>query len=109
MSAIIATKKHGISRSQLHLRLQTWPIFSSFSTPALREYYLLFWSAEYFLGRWKEGTIVRNGSIYHVCFAPGLSLAKLKQLDKSHQIALSFRTAAAEYNLPSYVFVSIPV
>jgi len=109
MSAIIATKKYGVSRSQLHLRLQTWPIFSSFSTPALREYYLLFWSVEYFLGRWKEGAIVRNGTIYHVCFPSDLSLAKLKQLDKSHQLALSFRTAEAEYDLPSYVFVSLPV
>lgn len=116
-ASIQAAKKHSIYPSTVHYMLQNHPYIHSAYKDTLSEYYLLYWEAEYFLKQMQEGegSILRHGNRYHICFHKDLSRGKLIQAvkegkegkSKSCQVALSFRRALPEFNLPAYVFVSM--
>ncbi len=75
-------------------------------------YKYLQWDAAYFLNQWNRnidtyaaGTIRRYNDMYHVQFASGISLGKIKQLladGNEFQLALSFRKTD---KMPAYVIV----
>jgi hypothetical protein len=79
---------------------------------SLTLYKYLKWDAAYFLNQWNRnidtyaaGTIRRYNDMYHVQFASGISLGKIKQLlaeGKEFQLALSFRKTKS---MPAYVIV----
>jgi hypothetical protein len=74
---------------------------------AMNRYYLLYWSAEYFLEQMRSGTIRKDNVDYHVFFHSSASLGKIKALDKKAQIKLSFRLPQSITNLPAVVYVKL--
>lgn len=90
-----------VERSRLHAELiNKWTL--PFRAPDLDRYYLLYWTPSYFDAIWNEGIITREGVdyivVYHAC--------KPAELRREKQIALSFRRAVPEFNLPAYVLVT---
>lgn len=68
----------------------------------LDKYYLLYWNPVYFDAVWNEGIITREGIDYQVVYHN----CRPAELRNERQIALSFRRAVQEFNLPAYVLVS---
>lgn len=101
----------GISRTMLHHYLSTGKYISSLPQEyaALIAAFRLDWSVDYFLARMEvfTGTLPTTSGLHHIVFAEGLTRGKLIAMDQAAQLTLSFRSAAKEFGLPSYVIVSL--
>lgn len=103
----------GISRTMLHHYLSTGKYKYISSLP--QEYtdlivaFRLDWSVDHFLARMEvfTGTLPTASGLHHIVFAEGLTRGKLIAMDQAAQLTLSFRSAAKEFGLPSYVIVSL--
>lgn len=106
ISAITALQKYSISKATLKNHLYHNPVIPQEFRPALKTYYLLYWSPDWYFEKLHDGIICdKNGTSYIVITAPNVSTSKLLA---ANQIAMSFRQAMPEYELPGIVFVSIP-
>lgn len=89
-----------LTHSIEHELINTWKLSEELKK-RVSKYYLLYWTPVYFDAIWNEGIITREGVdyivVYHAC--------KPADLRKEKQIALSFRRANKEFNLPAYVLV----
>jgi hypothetical protein len=75
----------------------------------LEEYHLVYWSGKYILKELQEGRLYdRKGNRYHVSFASGLSRGSILRNDSIQQYRLSFRKPLPHYNIPAFVFISLP-
>jgi len=110
LPSIRALQLYGIPKSQLlHTMLTLQSVSSDLVDDCMDEYYLLYASPEHFLKNSHCGIYYRKDSQYVIVYAtPQTTRGKiLDSVGKSVQLSLSFRTAKPEYNLPSYVLVSI--
>jgi len=102
MSALIVLRMYKITPSNMHSALVNRFDISEL-IDSLEQYKLLYWAPQHFFAQLKEGMIERNGVeylvVYHKCTPT--------RLHSQSQIALSFRQAKIEFNLPAYVLVSI--
>jgi hypothetical protein len=59
----------------------------------LDKYYILYWSSQYLVDQVEEGngTITHQGVVFQVYYHPLVSLGAIKRLDKTQQVAISFR------------------
>jgi len=74
----------------------------------MEEYYLVYWSGKYILQGMSEGLIKSKNKLYHVSFAPNLSRGAIMRNDSLQQYKMSFRRALPCYNLPAFVYISLP-
>lgn len=100
-------QKHGVSRNFIRSLLISELNINPIYRPALKNYYLLFWSPEWFFNKMIDGRINQNGQIYWVIYKDCVPTDIRNLFNSGAQISLSFRTASDEYNLPSYVMVSL--
>lgn len=109
LPSIKALKLYGVPKSQLlHTMLTLQSISSDIESTCLDEYYLLYSSPEHFLKNSHCGIYYRNDSQYIIIFDKSSSRGQiLAAVGKSIQLSLSFRTPRKEYNLPSYVYVTL--
>ena len=110
MCQITCYKKYKIRRTTLSEVLETCRNVPVDVRPVLDSYYLLYWSAEYFLNQYHAGTVIHGNRLFHVVFTPETSLGRIKSLcsiDKQAQIRLSFRVPPVEFELPNTLLVSI--
>lgn len=101
--SIRAYQRHGILPSILLRMLRDFPNFPDQFQDLLSEYYLLYWTPEYFREVSKGGIIHRGNREHIVVFARGTTPASLLSCN---QVRLSFRAALPDYHLPAYVIVS---
>lgn len=96
-------RKYNLTPSNVHASLvNEFKLKQLKSVDALDHYCLLYWNPEYFYTQMIDGVVIKNDIrylvIYHKCTPT--------EVRKRNQIALSFRAAKAEFNLPAYVLVS---
>jgi len=103
-ASIESYKLYGIPKSMLLHLLKEFPAFPPNFQDTLESYYLLYWEPHYFLSQIKEGTLTHNGKVFQVIYKRGASPATIKSKE---QIKLSFRAPKAEFDLPSYVLVTL--
>jgi hypothetical protein len=104
-ASIHSMKLYGIPRSEvLHHLTKTPMLPKDFVLQTLEEYFLLYCTNEHFTKNQHCGRFYKNNKeyiiLYHEC----------TRWDVTHfsgQISMSFRTAKPEYNLPSYVIVTL--
>lgn len=101
-ASITSYNKYGLPKSYVALLLLHFHEIPLAQQDVLEHYQLYYWNSAYFDERIVNGTIVKSGIPYliqyHHC-----SPASLRHCN---QVALSFRAAKPEYQLPPIVLVS---
>ena len=108
MLASEITQKWGVTPSIIHhISLNNFSI-SDYYRDCFSKYRLLYWSKHHFLKQLVAGVIASEGTdyivIYHNC-----TRGKIISAHDFTQLALSFRAAHQEFNVPAYVLVSFPL
>jgi len=104
MSAVEALRKYGVSPTVVRYVLQNQAHIAVEQQDLLVRYYLKYWEAEYFFNNLHNGTITDEGTVYQVIYKH-CTPTKVRCAD---QVALSFRAAQPEYELESYVIITVP-
>lgn len=75
----------------------------------LAEFLRLDWTADHFLAKMLayNGTLPTQHGLHHIVFVGGLTRGKLIAGDSQQMLTLSFRHAKPEFELPSYVLVTL--
>lgn len=102
--SIASYKKYGITRQNLHYLMTHFHTFPHEFKDCLSKYYLLYWSAPYFISQLKDGTINHDNITYNVTYL-GCTPENIKLTD-GNQIKVSFRAAQIEFNIPPVVVIS---
>lgn len=103
LASIQVAKTYGVDRSLMSHMLQNQFVIAPNYRDLLSEYQLLYWSVSHTLFQNKAGYISGHIVVYHNCTRGSLMLTPTYK-----QVALSFRAAIPEYNLPAYVLISLP-
>lgn len=107
MLASQITQKWGVSPSIVHhISLNNFSIHQYYRD-CFSKYRLLYWSKSHFMQRAVAG-IVESEDCEYVIVYHNCTRGRVIQCAEFQQLALSFRAANPEFNLPAYVLVSIP-
>lgn len=101
-NSIKAFLKYGITPTHLYNIITNIKDIRHFKD-CMEKYYLLYWSGYHICKQMSAGTILHQGTEYHVYFRNGLSRGRIMMSD---QYALSFRKAHKEFGLPAVVYIS---
>lgn len=103
LPSIVSYKKHGIPRSFLNHLLLNWFYFPKEYQDLLWNYYILHWSGSFLKAQLKQGTILHQNRLYIVIFHRCTHYDAVR----ADQVKLSFRVPMEEYELPSYVLITV--
>ena len=101
----------GISRTMLHHYLATVKHPDCFPAEykPLASFRRIDWTADHLLAvmQQHDGTVPTSAGLHHIVFMGGLTRGKLMSMAPDADVTLSFRHAKPEFELPSYVIVTL--